>query len=40
MKPRKDDLGKQYQLAGAGGIEPPNGGIKIRPYLKQYQDLF
>jgi len=30
MKPRKGGLGKQYQLARAGGIEPPNGGIKIR----------
>jgi hypothetical protein len=30
MKRRKGDLAEQYQVAGAGGIEPPNGGIKIR----------
>lgn len=26
---KKCNLAEQYQLAGAGGIEPPNGGIKI-----------
>lgn len=26
----KGRIGEQNQLAGAGGIEPPNGGIKIR----------
>src|ERR1044071_7542328 len=26
----KGGFDQQYQLAGAGGIEPPNGGIKIR----------
>ena len=30
MKEQRSDLAEQYQLAGAGGIEPPNGGIKIR----------
>jgi hypothetical protein len=29
MKEQRSDLDEQYQLAGAGGIEPPNGGIKI-----------
>ena len=27
-------------LAGAGGIEPPNGGIKIRQDCKQFQHVF
>ena len=27
-------------LAGAGGIEPPNGGIKIRADPEQYQRAF
>ncbi len=26
----KYPIGRGYRLAGAGGIEPPNGGIKIR----------
>jgi len=26
----KGGFDEQYQLAGAGGIEPPNGGIKTR----------
>jgi hypothetical protein len=30
MEQRRRRFSKQYQLAGAGGIEPPNGGIKIR----------
>ena len=27
-------------LAGAGGIEPPNGGIKIRLIIQRFQDAF
>jgi len=27
-------------VAGAGGIEPPNGGIKIRQEPEQYQRVF
>ncbi|WP_156402923.1 MULTISPECIES: hypothetical protein [unclassified Bradyrhizobium] len=27
-------------LAGAGGIEPPNGGIKIRLIILLFQDVF
>jgi hypothetical protein len=27
-------------LAGAGGIEPPNGGIKIRLNIKRFQGAF
>ncbi len=30
MEQRRRQLIEQHQLAGAGGIEPPNGGIKIR----------
>jgi hypothetical protein len=30
MKQPKRRLDEQYQLAWAGGIEPPNGGIKKR----------
>jgi len=40
MKPRKGDLAEQYQLAGAGGIEPPNGGIKIRLIIQRFQGAF
>jgi hypothetical protein len=29
MKQRKRRFDEQYQLAGAGGFEPPHGGIKI-----------
>jgi hypothetical protein len=32
MKPRKDDLGKQYQLAGAGGIEPCNNPLPHKDF--------
>jgi hypothetical protein len=28
------------ELAGAGGIEPPNGGIKIRLIILLFQDVF
>jgi hypothetical protein len=28
--PKKGRIDERYQVAGAGGIEPPNGGIKIR----------
>jgi hypothetical protein len=27
-------------LAGAGGIEPPNGGIKIRLIIQRFQGAF
>ena len=27
-------------VAGAGGIEPPNGGIKIRLIILLFQDVF
>ena len=27
-------------MAGAGGIEPPNGGIKISLIVQQFQDAF
>jgi hypothetical protein len=27
-------------LAGAGGIEPPNGGIKICLIIQRFQDAF
>jgi hypothetical protein len=40
MKQPKDDLCKQYQLAGAGGIEPPNGGIKISLIIQRFQGAF
>jgi cold shock CspA family protein len=38
-------LGRGYPerfncLAGAGGIEPPNGGIKIRLIILLFQDVF
>jgi hypothetical protein len=36
MKQRKDDLDERYQLAGAGGIEPPNGGIKIGLIIQRF----
>jgi hypothetical protein len=31
---------KQYQLAGDGGIEPPNGGIKISLIIQRFQGVF
>jgi hypothetical protein len=34
----KNDFDEQYQLAGAGGIEPPNGGIKSDEYAKKIND--
>jgi hypothetical protein len=37
MKPPQRRLDEQYQLAGAGGIEPPNGGIKIRLIIQRFQ---
>jgi hypothetical protein len=40
MKEQRSDLAEQYQLAGAGGIEPPNGGIKIRSIVQQFQGAF
>jgi hypothetical protein len=40
MKQSKTRLDEQYQLAGAGGIEPPNGGIKISLIVQQFQDAF
>jgi hypothetical protein len=40
MKEQRSDLAEQYQLAGAGGIEPLNGGIKIRSIVQQFQGAF
>jgi hypothetical protein len=40
MKEQRSDLAEQYQLAGAGGIEPPNGGIKIRSIIQRFQGAF
>lgn len=28
--PEQSAITERFQMAGAGGIEPPNGGIKIR----------
>ena len=42
LKERKA-IGMKIQhgrLAGAGGIEPPNGGIKIRLIILLFQDVF
>jgi hypothetical protein len=36
----RDDLQRRDWLAGAGGLEPPNGGIKIRLFRKFGQCLF
>jgi hypothetical protein len=36
-------FGRQFRvlvLAGAGGIEPPNGGIKIRQDAQRFQRTF
>jgi hypothetical protein len=33
-------LDEQYQLAGAGGVEPPNGGIKISLIIQRFQGAF
>jgi hypothetical protein len=30
----------QEELAGAGGIEPPNGGIKISLIIQRSQEAF
>ena len=30
----------EQMVAGAGGIEPPNGGIKIRLIILLFQDVF
>jgi hypothetical protein len=30
----------QQRVAGAGGIEPPNGGIKIRLIIQRFQGAF
>jgi hypothetical protein len=40
MKQPKRRLDEQYQLAGAGGIEPPNGGIKISLIIQRIQCAF
>jgi hypothetical protein len=40
MKQPKRRLDEQYQLAGAGGIEPPSGGIKIRLIIQRFQGAF
>jgi hypothetical protein len=40
MKPPKSRLDEQYQLDGAGGIEPPNGGIKISLIIQRFQSAF
>jgi hypothetical protein len=34
--PEQSAIAEQYQLAGAGGIDPPNGGIKIRLISQQF----
>ena len=36
----KAHLLNKLALAGAGGIEPPNGGIKISLIVQQFQDAF
>ncbi|MDI3564012.1 hypothetical protein [Bradyrhizobium sp. Arg816] len=40
IKQSKRQFSKQYQLAGAGGIEPPNGGIKTRLIMQRFQSAF
>jgi hypothetical protein len=40
LQEQRSDLAEQYQLAGAGGIEPPNGGIKIRLIIQRSQCAF
>jgi hypothetical protein len=40
MKQPQRRLNEQYQLAGAGGIEPPNGGIKISLIIQRFQGAF
>jgi hypothetical protein len=30
----------QDELAGAGGIDPPNGGIKISLIIQRFQEAF
>jgi hypothetical protein len=37
MKQPERPLDEQYQFVGAGGIEPPNGGIKIRLVIQRFQ---
>jgi hypothetical protein len=40
---RQIHFGKEFSmllLAWAGGIEPPNGGIKVRPYPLVFQAEF
>jgi hypothetical protein len=40
MEQRRRRFAEQYQLAGAGGIEPPNGGIKISLIIQRFQGAF
>jgi hypothetical protein len=36
----KGGLDEQIEVAGAGGIEPPNGGIKISLIIQRFQRAF
>jgi len=38
--PPPDEEARPGLVAGAGGIEPPNGGIKIRLIIQRFQGAF